>query len=471
MASLVADLQAALDPGRVLVDPLKRHIYGKDAGIKRGDPIVVVLPETTDEVVAIMHIAVAHGLPVVPRGAGTGLASGAIAVDPAIMVAATRMNRILDVDPIGHTAWVEAGVVNLDLSRATKHLGLHFAPDPSSQSVSTIGGNVATGAGGPHCLAEGTTIDHILAVEIVTADGSVVTVGGEAPDPTGLDLRAVVVGSEGTLGIVTKILVKLTPNPPETRTLLAAFPKIEDAAAAVSDIIAHGIVPSALEMIDHEMTIAVENFLHAGLPTEAGGLLLSDIAGHPSSVDAETDQVAALMRKHGAYDIQVAADESRRAVLWRGRKSAFGAVTQMAPDYYLQDTSVPRTRLADVIEKIYDIARRHDLVMMNLFHAGDGNLHPMISYDATDPDVVRRVHEASEETLALCVEAGGTLSGEHGIGLEKRDLMPLIYSNIDLDAQARIKEAFDPAGQCNPDKVLPPGSRHPEFGKPIPEAS
>ena len=459
MASLLADLEAALDAKRVLSDPLRLHIYGKDSGIQRGDPTVVVFPETTEEVVEVMQIGKAHGFPVVPRGAGTGLASGAIATVPSIMVALTKMNRILNIDPIGATAWVEAGVVNLDLSKETESLGLHFAPDPSSQSVSTIGGNVATGAGGPHCLAEGTTIGHILAVEMVTADAEVVAIGSEAPDPIGLDLRAVVVGSEGTLGIVTKVLVKLIPNPPETRTVLAAFEHIEQAASAVSAIIANGIVPAALEMIDHEMLIALENFLHAGLPVHAGGVLLADVSGHVASIDAELEAVEEIMIAEGAFDVATASSEQQRAELWKGRKSAFGAVTQMAPNYYLQDTSVPRTRLVDTVEKIYEIARRHGLVMMNIFHAGDGNLHPMIAFDASEPGVLDHVHQASEETLAVCVEAGGTLSGEHGIGLEKRDLMPLIYTDVDLDAQAIIKEAFDPDDRCNPGKVLPPGSR------------
>lgn len=457
--TLVADLQAALDAKRVLSDPLRLHIYGKDSGIQRGNPTVVVLPETTEEVVSVVRIAGNHGLPVVPRGAGTGLASGAIATDPAVMVALTRMNRILEVDATGATAWVEPGVVNLDLSKRTESLGLHFAPDPSSQSVSTIGGNVATGAGGPHCLAEGTTIDHVLAVEIVTGDGDVVTVGSAAPDPIGLDLRAVVVGSEGTLGIVTKVLVKLTPNPLETSTVLAAFERIEQAAAAVSAIIAGGIVPAALEMIDRQMLIALENFLHAGLPVQAGGVLLADVSGHPASVGEELEAVRKIMIDEGAFDVATATDDAQRAELWRGRKSAFGAVTQMAPDYYLQDTSVPRTKLAEVVEQVYEVARRHGLAMMNVFHAGDGNLHPMIAFDASEPGVLDHVHQASEETLALCVAAGGTLSGEHGIGLEKRDLMSLIYTDVDLDAQAIIKEAFDPGDRCNPGKVLPPGSR------------
>jgi glycolate oxidase len=459
--SLVGDLEAVLDGERVFSDPLRRHIYGKDSGIKRADPTVVVLPETTEEVVQVVRVATKHRIAVIPRGAGTGLASGIIPTGPAIMIALAKMNRILDVDPVGATAWVQPGVVNVDLSAHTATYGLHFAPDPASQSVSTVGGNVATGAGGPHCLAEGTTIGHVLAVELVTGDGDVQVLGSASPDPIGLDLRALVVSSEGTLGIITKVLVKLTANPPAVRTVLAAFEKIENAAAAVSAIIAQGIVPAALEMIDHEMAIAIENFLHAGLPTQAGGLLLTDVTGHPSSVDAELEAVERIMRDEGAFEIRIATDEKVRAELWRGRKSAFGAVAQMAPDYYLQDTAVPRTRLVEVIGQVYEIAGRHGLKMMNLFHAGDGNLHPMMAFDASQPGLLDRVHQASEEILKVCVDAGGTLSGEHGIGLEKRDLMPLIYSEADLDAQARIKAAFDPGNRHNPDKVLPPGSLRP----------
>jgi glycolate oxidase len=454
--SLVADLEAVLGRDRVFSDPLRRHIYGKDSGIKRGDPTVVVMPETSQEVVEVVRISARHDTPVIPRGAGTGLASGIVPIGPSVMVVLTKMNRVLSIDIEGATAWVEPGVVNVDLSARTAEFGLHFAPDPSSQTVSTIGGNVATGAGGPHCLAEGTTVGHILAVELVTGDGEILMIGSEAPDPIGLDLRAAVIGSEGTLGIVTKVLVKLTPNPQAVRTALAAFERIEDAAIAVSEIIAHGIVPAALEMIDHEMAIAIENFLHAGLPTQAGGLLLADVSGHTDSVDAELDAVEQIMRDNGAFEIRTATDESLRAELWRGRKSAFGAVTQMAPDYYLQDTAVPRTRLVEVTAEVYEIARRHDLKMMNVFHAGDGNLHPMMAFDLSEPGTLERVEHASEEMLRVCVEAGGTLSGEHGIGLEKRDLMPLIYTDADLDAQRDIKAAFDPSDRSNPGKVLPP---------------
>jgi glycolate oxidase len=387
-----------------------------------------------------------------------------------LVVSLTRLTDI-DVDVESRTAWVGAGVLNLDLSKHTTGHGLHFAPDPSSQAACTIGGNVANNSGGPHCLAEGTTVNHVLAVELVTATGEVVVVGSESPDPIGLDLRGVVVGSEGTLGIVTRALVKLTPNPPAVRTLLAAYDRVEDAAATVSGIIAGGIVPAALEMMDRLMTVAVERFVGAGFPTDAAAVLLAEVTGHPAGVDAELELVRAVAEFNGARDIRVAVDEAERALLWKGRKAAFGAVAQTAPDYYLHDTVVPRTRLVEVMAKVYEIADRYDLAMMNVFHAGDGNLHPLMAFDASQEGVLERVEAAAAELVRVCVAAGGSLSGEHGIGLEKRDLMPLVFSEEDLDAQARLVEAFDPEGLFNPDKVLPAGSRCFDMGRPVPEGT
>jgi glycolate oxidase len=330
---------------------------------------------------------------------------------------------------------------------------------------------VANNSGGPHCLAEGTTVNHVLAVELVTADGGVVVLGGEAPDPIGLDLRGIVVGSEGTLGIVTRALVKLTPDPPAVRTLLAAFERVEDAAGTVSDIIAGGIVPAALEMMDQLMTTAVERFVGAGFPTDAAAVLLAEVTGHPAAVDAEAQLVRAAAESNHATLVRIAADEAERTLLWKGRKAAFGAVAQTAPDYYLHDTVVPRTKLVEVMAKVYEIAGRYDLAMMNVFHAGDGNLHPLMAFDASEEGVLERVQVAADELVAVCVEAGGSLSGEHGIGLEKRDLMPLVFNEADLDAQARLAEAFDPDCLFNPDKVLPSGSRCFDLGRPVPEGT
>ncbi len=469
--SLVDDLRAILGPDRVRSHPLEMRVFDKDAGVSRGEVLAAVLPETTSEVAACVRAARAHGVPVVARGAGTGLAGGAVPVEPALLVVLTRINQVFDVDAGGRTAWVGAGVLNLDLSRQVAHLGMHYAPDPSSQAACTIGGNVGTNAGGPHCLAEGTTVTHILGLEMVTADGDVITLGGAAPDTPGLDLLSVVVGSEGTLGVVTRVLVKLTENPPSVRTILITFDSIQAAAATVSNTIAAGIVPAALEMMDQPMIIAVENFVHGNLPVDAAVILLAEVVGLEAGVVAETATIEQIATAAGATSVRVAADEEERALLWKARKNAFGAVAQAAPDYYLHDTVVPRTRLVEVMTRIYEIGERFGLEMLNVFHAGDGNLHPLVAYDAREPGMFAKVRQAAEEMVKVSVEVGGSLTGEHGVGLEKRDLMGLVFDPIDLDAQARLRDAFDPDGALNPGKVLPLGSRCYDYGMTtLPEA-
>jgi glycolate oxidase len=369
------------------------------------------------------------------------------------------MDQILDVDPEAGVAWVQPGVLNLDLSRAVAAHGLHFAPDPSSQQSCTIGGNLANNSGGPHCLLYGVTSAHILAVEVVLPDGEVVMLGAVEPDPPGYDLRGAFVGSEGTMGIATRIAVRLTPVPPSVVTMLADFVSVEAAAATVSGIIAAGMVPAALEMMDAKITAAVEAFVHAGFPTDAAAVLLVEVDGLPSGVEAAATAVSAIARANGARQIRVAADPAERALLWKGRKSAFGAIARIAPNYYLHDAVVPRTKLVEVLAAVYRIAERYELVMGNVFHAGDGNLHPLIVFDRRVPGVMERVLAAGKEIMETCVAAGGVLSGEHGIGLEKRDYMGLIFSDDDLAAQAWLRDAFDPDGVCNPWKVLPMGSR------------
>jgi glycolate oxidase len=378
--------------------------------------------------------------------------------DPVVIVT-THMNSILEVDPANRVAWVEPGVLNLDLTRSVHRLGLHYAPDPSSQQACTVGGNVATNAGGPHCLASGVTSTHVLALDVVLADGSVTRLGGLEPDTPGYDLRGCFVGSEGTMGIATRIAVRLSPDPPAVRTLLLDFDSVDDAAATVSGIIAAGIVPAALEMMDALITRAVEDFVGAGYPRDAAAVLLVELDGLPDGVAAQIDVIREVARVHGARAVRVAADEAERALLWKGRKSAFGAIARIAPDYYLHDAVVPRTRLVDVLEQVYAIAAEHRLIVMNVFHAGDGNLHPLIAFDAREPGIWDRVHAAGDAILRACVDAGGVLSGEHGIGLEKREAMPWIFSTDDLDAQARLRDAFDPSGAANPEKILPAGSR------------
>lgn len=457
--ALIPELEELLGSDRVHHHPLDLVVFAKDAGVTRGDVLAVALPETAQEVAALVRIARRNKTPIVPRGAGTGLAGGAVPVDPGLLVVLTRLNRIHCVDELARTAWVGPGLVNLDLSTRLESLGLHFAPDPSSQQACTIGGNVGTNAGGPHCLADGTTVAHVLAVEVVTADGDVITVGSEAPDQPGLDLRAVVVGSEGTLGIITKVLVRLTQNAPDVATMLIGFSTIEGAAATVSGVIASGLIPAALEIMDQPMVEAVENFVHAGYPTDAGAVLLAEVTGTSEAVASGVDVIRSVSHSQDATEFRVATSDAERALLWKGRKAAFGAVAQAAPDYYLHDTVVPRTALVEVMSKIYEIGDRYDLLMLNVFHAGDGNLHPLVAFDAKEPGMLDRVQQAAREMVDVSIDAGGSLSGEHGIGLEKRDLMNLVFSEVDLDAQARIREAFDAAGIMNPHKVLPEGSR------------
>ncbi len=468
--ALVSELASIVGAEAVKSGALDRHLYSKDAGVARGDVSVVVLPKTARQVAAIVRTAVAHGVPVVPRGAGTGLTGGAVPEGAAILLVTTRMDQV-DVDAANRTAWVGPGVINLDLSNQTASLGIHFAPDPSSQAACTIGGNVANNSGGPHCLAEGSTVNHVLAVEFVTAGGEIVVAGSGAPDPSGLDVRGVMVGSEGTLGIITRILVKLIPNPPAVRTLLMAFPEVRGAAATVTDVIGSGVVPAALEMMDRPLIRAVENFVHADLPVDAAAVLLAEVVGHEAGVDVEVELIERIATDNGAFQLRRTADADERELLWKARKSSFGAIAQIAPDYYLHDTVIPRTKLVEVLEQIYEIAERRNLLVLNTIHAGDGNLHPLFTFDASDPEVVAQVNEAADEIVEISIAAGGTLSGEHGIGLEKRDLMHLVFSPVDLDAQARLREAFDPDATMNPKKVLPAGARCFDFGRPIPEGT
>ena len=427
-------------------------------------------PATGADVAAAVRIAARHDRPFVARGSGTGLAGGATPVGDPIVIVTTHLNRVLEVDPVERYAWVEPGVLNLDLSREVAPHGLHYAPDPSSQQACTIGGNVATNAGGPHCLSAGVTAAHVLAIEVVLGDGSVTVLGGLEPDGPGYDLRVCFVGSEGTMGIATRIAVRLVPDPPVIRTLLLDFMSIEDAATTVSEIIAAGIVPAALEMMDAEITRAVEDFVGAGYPRDAAAVLLVELDGLPDGVAAQVGAVRAVGEANGARTVRVAADDAERALLWKGRKSAFGAIARIAPDYYLHDAVVPRTRLVEVLRQVYAIASEQRLTMMNVFHAGDGNLHPLIVFDQREPGIWERVHAAGDAILRACVDAGGVLSGEHGIGLEKREAMPLVFSADDLDAQARLRDAFDPAGRANPLKVLPRGSRCGELQR-IPEGA
>ena len=458
---LIADLGRALAPDRVRAEPAEVALYRRDASMLTGQAAAVCFPITTAEVAAAVRVSRAHGRPFLPRGSGTGLSGGAVPAGeaPPVVIVTTKMNRIGSIDADARMAWVQPGVLNLDLSRAVAPLRLHFAPDPSSQQSCTIGGNVANNSGGPHCLLHGVTTAHVLALEVVLADGEVVRLGDLDPDGPGYDLRGAFVGSEGTMGIATAIAVRLTPLPPAVTTMLADFMSIEAAAATVSGIIAAGIVPAALEMMDAVITQAVEAYVHAGFPTDAAAVLLVEVDGLAAGVAAAAEAIDAIARANGARTVRVATDAAERALLWKGRKSAFGAVARIAPNYYLHDTVVPRSQLVKVLGQVGDIAQRYRLILGNVFHAGDGNLHPLILFDRREPGAMDRVLAAGAEIIEVCVAAGGMLSGEHGIGLEKRDFMGLVFTDDDLAAQGWLRQAFDPDGACNPWKVLPAGAR------------
>ena len=372
-----------------------------------------------------------------------------------MVLSLTRMNELLEVDLDNGVAWVQPGMVNLELSRRLAPYGMHYAPDPSSQQACTIGGNVATNSGGPHCLAYGVTSAHVVALEVVLSDGSVVTLGDLGAEPAGYDLRGAFVGSEGMCGITTAAAVRLTPNPAAVRTMLMAYDDVSAGAATVTAIIAAGIVPAAIEMMDRRCISAVEDFAKAGYPRDAAAVLLVEVDGPAGGVGLSADRVAEIATANGAVSVRVAADDDERARLWKGRKSAFGAVANILPDYYLHDTVVPRSRLVEVLEQVYEIADRYDLTVLNVFHAGDGNLHPILAFDARVEGTLERVHAAGREIIEASLAVGGSLSGEHGIGVEKRDYMERMFSDADLDQQARLRASFDPHCRLNPGKVLP----------------
>jgi glycolate oxidase len=449
---------AVVGEDSTLVSPEELLAYDVDGfTLEKHPPDVVVLPRTTDEVSALLRLAQDLRVPVTARGAGTGLAGGALPAEGGIVLSTARMDRIVALEPDDRYAVVQPGVVNLHLSHAAAPFGLHYAPDPSSQMASTLGGNASTNAGGPHCLKYGLTHAHVLGLTFVLADGTVVTAGGPGADPPGLDLVGAMVGSEGTCGVVTELVVRLTPIPEAVRTFLAVFDTVEAAGGAVSAIIAQGIIPAALEMLDHLTIVAVEPSVHLGLPLDAGAALLVELDGPASVMPRRAEQVKAICVAHGARQVREAQDAVERALLWKARKGAFGAMGRIANGFYVMDGVVPRTRLPEALRAIARIGETHRLRIANVFHAGDGNLHPNVLYDVDDPDSVARALAASEEILAACVALGGSLSGEHGIGSEKRELMGLLFSAADLAQFARLRRAFDPDGRLNPRKILPLG--------------
>jgi glycolate oxidase len=454
-SAIAEELRGVVGRDLVIDSANDLRIFERDGSIEGALPDAVVLASSTQQVADVIKIAARHRIPVVPRGAGTGLSGGAVTIKGGIALQVTRMRRILEIDPVAQTALVEPGVVNQELSLVAAQHGLFYAPDPSSQKACTIGGNAAENSGGPHCLYYGVTTNHVLGMEVVLADGSAHWVSGDSPDRAGLDLCGVLVGSEGTLCAITKIKVRLLKIPPSVVTMLAAFPSIETASYAVSAVIAHGIVPSALEMMDNVTVGAVEAHYKAGYPTDAGAVLLVEVDGVAESTRELMAAIARILGDHKGYAMREAQTPAERELLWAGRKGAIGALGRIRPNYYLHDGVVPRSRLPQILSAVGEIGEHYRLPVANVFHAGDGNLHPNILFDMRDRQVMPQVEAAGEEMLRAVVELGGALSGEHGIGLEKSAFMPWIYSADDLDAMHRVKDVFDPGGILNPGKIFP----------------
>ena len=452
---LISELKNIVGDDYVIHEPEDLIVFEYDGSVDRALPLAVVLPATTDEVSRVARAAYRLKTPIVPRGAGTGLSGGAVAEHGGVVVALTRMTRILHVDVENRLAVVEPGLVNLDLTNHVSRHGLYYAPDPSSQKACTIGGNVAENSGGPHCLAYGVTTNHVLGMEVVLADGTVTWLGGRTRESQGYDLRGVMIGSEGTLGIVTKVVVRLLRQPEAVKTLLAVFHEVDEASAAVSAIISAGIVPAAIEMMDR---LCMEAAVDAGYPAGAGAVLLVEVDGLEEAVEEETEEIERVCRAYRPIAIHTATDPAERERLWSGRKGVLGALGRLAPNYYLVDGTIPRTRLVEVLAQIRRISERYELPIANLLHAGDGNLHPSILFDERKPGETKRVLEAGGEILKLCVDVGGVLSGEHGIGLEKQEYMPLMFTEDDMAAMDRLKSAFATGGMLNPGKVFPSGS-------------
>ncbi|NCF10069.1 MAG: FAD-binding protein [Gammaproteobacteria bacterium] len=463
--ALVAALRAVLPADAVLDQPEQLRPYECDGlSAYRQLPLAVALPADTDQVAAVLAACREHGAPVVARGSGTSLSGGALPHPDGVVLSLAKLNRILAIDPINRTARVQPGVRNLAISEAARPFGLYYAPDPSSQIVCSIGGNVAENAGGVHCLKYGLTVHNILAVEMLTIDGERLELGGDAPDVPGYDLLALVIGSEGMLGVVTEITVKLLPLPSCARVLLGAFDSIPAAGDAVSRIIAAGITPGGLEMMDGPAIQAAEDFVQAGYPTSAAAILLCELDGTVEEVEAQIDEVRSLMQACGASEVRVAQDEKERAAFWSGRKNAFPAVGRISPDYYCMDGTIPRRHLARVLEGITALSEEYGLPVANVFHAGDGNLHPLILYDANRPGELERTEEFGGKILELCVEVGGTITGEHGVGVEKIDQMCVQFNAAEIDQFHAVKAALDPERLLNPGKAIPSSARCSELG-------
>ena len=455
--AVVRSLRAILGAGGLIEDPAARLAYENDGlTLEHQTPELVLLPSDTDQAVRVMRVLAQHSIPVVSRGAGTGLSGGARPVEGGVIVGTARMREVLEIDPVDRWARVQAGVVNVELTRRVAKHGLFYAPDPSSQAACTIGGNVAENSGGPHCFFHGSTVRHVLGLVIVTAEGERLDLSAPEIDPVGYDLLGYFTGSEGMLGLVTEVTIRLTPHPQVVETMLAVFPTLDAACDSVSDAIAARLEPSALEILDQLTIEAVEaSVFAAGYPADAAAALLIEVEGGEAEVVATCHDLEAIVRRRGAIELRRARDAAERARLWAGRKGAFGAMGRIAPDLYVADVVVPRTRLREIVRLATDTCRERGLKISNVFHAGDGNLHPNISYDRRNADEVRRVLESGEIVMRACAEVGGSLTGEHGVGLEKRDEMCLVFTATDLEVMERARAALDPERRMNPGKVIP----------------
>ncbi|MEW6209636.1 MAG: FAD-linked oxidase C-terminal domain-containing protein [Acidobacteriota bacterium] len=455
--AVIDALKAALGERNVLTTRDELVVYESDAlTLHKHSPSAVIIPSSAEEVASAVKILSRAGTPFLPRGAGTGISGGAVSLGGAVIIEMARLNRILEIDYENLIAVVEPGVINVQLSQATAPHGFHYAPDPSSQMACTIGGNVAENSGGPHCLKYGMTTNHVLAVEVVLPSGEMVTLGGGGVDSAGYDLLGLFVGSEGTFGIVTKATLRLTRLPQSVKTMLAEFMTVTDASRSVSEIIAAGMLPAALEMIDRLTLEAIENSIFAGgFPTDVAALLIIEFDGLAAGIEHDSERAVEICLRNNARAVRVARDDAERMKLWAARKRAFGAMGRIKADLMVQDAVIPRSRLPEVLDEIYRIAERYGLTVANVFHAGDGNLHPNISFDGRDPDQVERVEAASKEIMQLCVGVGGSITGEHGVGMDKIEAMRLIFSDEDIERMLAVKDVFNPAGLCNPGKVLP----------------
>ena len=452
---LIKNLQTIVGDRYVLIEKEDVIVYEQDGSIFQVMPEIVVLPGDVEQVAAVVKAAGQANVPIVPRGSGTGLAGGAVAAEGGIILSLARLNRILKIDLDNALAIVEPGVINIDITKAVAKDGFFYAPDPSSQAACSIGGNVANNSGGPHTLAYGVTTNHVLGLEVVLDDGRIIWLGGEVPDTPGYDLCGVFVGSEGTMGIVTKVAVRLMRARESVRTLLAIFDQMDDATQTVVDITAAGIIPAALEIMDRTAIEAVERGAPVGFPRDAEAVLIVEIEGLIEQSERAIDLARAICRQNRAREVKLAADEAERQRLWKGRKGAFGAMGALAPNYYVQDGVVPRSKLPEMMRRIAAISKEFDLRIANVFHAGDGNLHPNILFDMRSPGELDRVIEAGAATLRACIELGGSITGEHGVGLEKKAYIGLLFSEADLEAMARVRRAFDPETRFNPAKLFP----------------